>query len=614
MDASHIRNFCIIAHIDHGKSTLADRLMQATGAVADRDLTEQHLDTMELERERGITIKAQAVRLRYQAADGEEYQLNLIDTPGHVDFTYEVSRSLAASDGALLIVDASQGIQAQTIANVYLAMEYDLTIIPVINKIDLPAAEPERVAAEMSSALGFRDEEFVFVSAKTGSGVDEVLEALVSRVEPPSGEPDGPLRALIFDSKYDSYKGVVAYVRVVDGRIAPRERVRLLATGATAEVLEIGYFGPGLEPADALETGEVGYVATGLKDVDSCRVGDTITTASGGAGTRLKGYQPMQSMVYTGLYPADGESYPELRDALEKLRLNDAALSFEPESSAALGFGFRCGFLGLLHMDVTRQRLEREYGLALIATAPSVSYRVSLTSGEEVDVHNPSEMPPAETITDVFEPWVNLSIVVPSRHIGAVMELVTSRRGEYARMEYLQGRDGGGGGNGGAARDTRVLLEYRMPLTELLVDFHGQLKSRTQGYGSMDYSLTDPRAGDLVKLDVLVNHQQVDALSLIVHREDARTRGRELVMKLRSLIPRQMFEVPIQSAIGNRVIARETIKALRKNVLAKCYGGDVTRKRKLLERQAEGKKRMKKIGSVDVPQEAFMAVLKLDRD
>jgi GTP-binding protein LepA len=615
MDLSHIRNFCIIAHIDHGKSTLADRLMQATGAVSDRDLTAQHLDSMDLERERGITIKAQAVRLAYTGTDKSEYQLNLIDTPGHVDFAYEVSRSLAASDGALLVVDATQGIQAQTLANIYLAMEYDLPIIPVVNKIDLLAAEPERVASEMASAFGFTDDEFVFVSAKTGEGVVEILEAIVDRVSPPKGDPDAPLRALIFDSKYDSYKGVIAYVRAVDGRLDRAGRIRLMATGATAEVLEIGYFSPSMTSRESLETGEVGYVATGLKDVAACRVGDTMTIGGPSNVDPLPGYEASKPMVYTGLYPADGESFPELREALEKLRLNDPALSFEPESSAALGFGFRCGFLGLLHMDVTQERLEREYDLTLIATAPSVGYKVLLTNGGEVEVDNPSAMPSVQEIDKIYEPWVDLSIVAPSRHIGAVMELVTSRRGEYTRMEYLQSVDSNReDSSSSAAADARVLLEYKMPLAELLVDFHSQLKSRSQGYASMDYSIGEPRPGDMVKLDVLVNYTPVDALSMMLHRDNAQAQGRELVSKLKKLIPRQMFEVPIQSAIGSRVVARETVKAMRKNVLAKCYGGDVTRKRKLLEKQAKGKKRMKKIGSVDVPQEAFMAVLSLERD
>jgi GTP-binding protein LepA len=615
MALSHIRNFCIIAHIDHGKSTLADRLMQTTGAVSDRELTAQHLDSMDLERERGITIKAQAVRLAYPAADDSEYQLNLIDTPGHVDFTYEVSRSLAASDGALLVVDATQGIQAQTLANIYLAMEYDLPIIPVVNKIDLPAAEPERVASEMASAFGFTDDEFVFVSAKTGEGVVEILEAVVDRVPPPSGSESAPLRALIFDSKYDSYKGVIAYVRAIDGRLDKAQGIRLIATGATADALEIGYFGPLLTSTDSLETGEVGYVATGLKDVGACRVGDTMTIGGAIEAEPLPGYESVKPMVYTGLYPADGESFPELREALEKLRLNDPALTFEPESSAALGFGFRCGFLGLLHMDVTQERLEREYDLTLIATAPSVGYTVILTSGEEIEVDNPSAMPSVQEVDKIFEPWVDLNIVAPSRFIGAVMELVTTRRGEYTRMEYLQSTDSTPEtSDASAAADARVLLEYKMPLSELLVDFHSQLKSRSQGYASMDYSIIESRPGDMVKLDVLVNYTPVDALSMMLHRGNAESQGRELVAKLKKLIPRQMFEVPIQSAIGSRVIARETVKAMRKNVLAKCYGGDVSRKKKLLQKQAKGKKRMKKIGSVDVPQEAFMAVLSLERD
>jgi len=608
MEQARIRNFCIIAHIDHGKSTLADRMIELTGAVEERARTDQLLDTMDLERERGITIKAQAVRLTYRAAAGHDYQLNLIDTPGHVDFSYEVSRSLAACEGAVLLVDAAQGIQAQTLANVYLALEHDLAIIPVVNKIDLAASEPERVAGEIVEAIGFRDDEIRFVSAKTGEGVEELLEAIVTEIGPPEGDPSSPLRALIFDSKYDSYKGVVAYVRVMDGRVGDGERLRLLGTASESETLETGFFSPDLERADALETGEVGYIATGLKNVRDCRVGDTVTLASKPASAPLQGYRQLKPMVFTGLYPADGESYPELRDALGKLQLNDASLAFEPEMSAALGFGFRCGFLGLLHMDIVQERLEREYGINLIATAPSVSYVVKLTNGEEMEVDNPSELPPPQEIAEIREPWANLSVIAPARYIGAVMELVTGRRGEYVKMEYLQGEVASTG------REARVLLEYRLPLGEMLVDFHDRLKSSTQGYASMDYSLAEPRQADLVKLEVLVSGQPVDALSMIMHRSDAQAQGRQLVSELKKLIPRQMFEVPIQAAIGNRIIARETIRAMRKNVLAKCYGGDVTRKRKLLERQAEGKKRMKKIGRVDVPQEAFMAVLKLERE
>ena len=608
MEQTRIRNFCIIAHIDHGKSTLADRMIELTGAVEARDRTDQLLDTMDLERERGITIKAQAVRLTYRAADGHEYQLNLIDTPGHIDFSYEVSRSLAACEGAVLLVDASQGIQAQTLANTYMALEHDLAIIPVVNKIDLAASEPKRVAGEMVDAIGFRDDEVRFVSAKTGDGVRELLEAIVTEVGPPKGDQSAPLRALIFDSKYDAYKGVVAYVRVMDGRVGPDDRLRLMRTATDSEVLETGFFAPEPERADALETGEVGYIATGLKNVRDCRVGDTITLASKPASEPLQGYRQLKSMVFTGLYPADGESYPELRDALGKLQLNDASLTFEPETSAALGFGFRCGFLGLLHMDIVQERLEREYDINLIATAPSVSYIVKQTNGREVEVDNPSEMPPPQEIAEIREPWASLSVITPARYIGAVMELVTGRRGEYVKMEYLQGE------GAAAGRDARVLLEYRLPLGEMLVDFHDRLKSSTQGYASMDYSPVEPRPADLVKLEVLVNEEPVDALSMIMHRSDAQAQGRQLVAELKKTIPRQMFEVPIQAAIGNRIVARETIRAMRKNVLAKCYGGDVTRKRKLLAKQAEGKKRMKRIGRVEVPQEAFMAVLKLERE
>ncbi|MBM3957361.1 MAG: elongation factor 4 [Gemmatimonadetes bacterium] len=608
MDRAHIRNFCIIAHIDHGKSTLADRMIELTGAVDERERTDQLLDTMDLERERGITIKAQAVRLPYRAADGRDYQLNLIDTPGHVDFSYEVSRSLAACEGAVLLVDASQGIQAQTLANVYLALERDLAIIPVVNKIDLPASEPERVAGELVEAIGFRQDEVRFVSAKTGEGVADLLEAIVRVVPSPRGDPAAALRALIFDSKYDPYKGVVAYIRVVDGRVGRDDRLRLLGTGRESETLEVGYFSPYLESAEALETGEVGYLATGLKNVRDCRVGDTVTLAARPASTQLAGYRPLKPMVFTGLYPADGESYPELRDALEKLQLNDASLVFEPETSAALGFGFRCGFLGLLHMDIVQERLEREYEINLIATSPSVGYVLRLTDGRDIDVRNPSEMPPAQEIAEIREPWAGLSVITPARYIGAVMDLVTGRRGEYVKMEYLQGAVASAG------QEARVVLEYRLPLAEILVDFHDRLKASTQGYASMDYALVEPRPADLVKLEILVNQQPVDALSMIVHRSAAQVQGRQLVSELKKVIPRQLFEVPIQAAIGGRIIARETVRALRKDVLAKCYGGDVTRKRKLLEKQAEGKKRMKKIGRVEVPQEAFMAVLKLERE
>ena len=612
-DRSRIRNFCIIAHIDHGKSTLADRFLEQTGLMVGTrgERLEQVLDSMDLERERGVTIKAKAVRLPYRSDDGHEYELNLIDTPGHVDFAYEVSRSLAACEGALLVVDATQGIQAQTLANVYLAMERDLVIIPVVNKIDLDIAEPDRVSEEIQRAFGFTADEIVRVSAKEGEGIADVLGAIVERIPAPKGKSSDPLRALIFDSKYDPYKGVIAYVRVSDGTMPSGSRVRLMSTGRQSEALEIGYFGPEPTQAESLEAGEVGYIATGLKSVGDAPVGDTITLARGGAETPLDAYKPLKPMVFAGLYPADGEDYLALRDALEKLRLNDPALTFQPEGSVALGSGFRCGFLGLLHMDVVQERLEREYDLSLLATSPSVGYRVVLTDGEVLDVENPSKLPPAQRISEIQEPWLDLSVITPAGYIGAIMDLVTNRRGEYKRMEYLQ-QDGTSVGQG-TPDSSRVLLEYRVPLAEVLVDFYDQLKARTQGYASMDYSISGYEAGNLVRLDILVNGEPVDALSVIIYRDEAPRQGRDLVAKLKELIPRQMFEVPLQAAIGSRVVARETIKALRKNVLAKCYGGDVTRKRKLLERQAEGKKRMKRVGSVEIPQEAFLAILKMDR-
>jgi GTP-binding protein LepA len=614
MPQSSVRNFCIIAHIDHGKSTLADRLIELTGAVSERNMTAQHLDTMELEQERGITIKAQAVRLQFSAEDGVEYQLNLIDTPGHVDFSYEVSRSLAACEGAVLLVDATQGIQAQTIANVYLALENDLEIIPVINKLDMPAAQPERVLTELEQTFGFSADEVLQISAKTGDGVKELLEQIVDRVEPPVGDVDDHFRALIFDSKYDQFKGVIAYVRAMHGSLKSSDRVRLMGTGVEAEVLETGYFSPVLEKTGGLQTGEVGYVATGLKDVKAVRVGDTMTVSTDPAEEALPGYAAQNPMVFTGIFPTEGEDYPELRDALEKLQLNDAALVFEPESSAALGFGFRCGFLGLLHMDIVQERLEREYGLGLIATAPSVSYEVLLKTGDSITIDNPSKLPENHAYDEIREPWVNITIVSPARYIGAIMELVTSKRGEYRKMEYLESIATQDSDTETAAnRDARVMLEYDIPLSEILVDFHDKLKSGTQGYASMDYSIIDNRAADLVKLDVLVNHEPVDALSMITHRGEAASYGRALTSKLKELIPRQMFAVPIQAAIGGKIVARTNVKALRKNVLAKCYGGDVTRKRKLLEQQKKGKKRrMKMVGSIEVPQEAFMAVLSLD--
>ena len=610
MDPRFIRNFCIIAHIDHGKSTLADRLLQATGTVEGRDMVEQVLDTMDLERERGITIKAQAVRMTYTGPQGQAYQLNLIDTPGHVDFSHEVSRSLAACEGALLVVDATQGIQAQTLANVYLAMEHDLVIIPVINKIDLDIAEPARVSLEVQQAFGFAEDDITFASAKDGDGVEDLLRTIVQRIPAPTGRGSDPVRALIFDSKYDSYKGLVAYVRVFDGEVLAGESVRMLSTGADSEALELGFFRPGATKVDKLGPGEVGYIATGLKSVGDAPVGDTITLSRRPAQAPLKAHEPLKPMVFAGLYPADGEDYLALRDALEKLQLNDAALTFQPESSLALGSGFRCGFLGLLHMDVVQERLEREYDLVLLATSPSVAYRVVLTDGTVQDVENPSKLPDPQRIAEIQEPWIDLSVITPASFIGAVMDLVENRQGEYKRMEYLQQT----ASNGDTASDSvRVLLEYSVPLSEVLVDFYDRLKGRTQGYASMDYSLAGYRPGKLVKLEILVNGEPVDPLSAIIHREGAYHRGKDLVSKLRTLIPRQLFEVPIQASIGNKIVARETIKELRKNVLAKCYGGDVTRKRKLLEKQAEGKKRMKRVGRVEIPQEAFMGVLKITR-
>ena len=605
MNAQHIRNFCIIAHIDHGKSTLADRLMQQTGAVDEREMVEQLLDSMDLERERGITIKAQAVRLAYKGADGQDYQLNLIDTPGHVDFSYEVSRSLAACEGALLVVDASQGIQAQTLANVYLALENDLEIIPVINKIDLDVAEPERVAQEVQQAFGFTDDEIVFVSAKDGTGIPEILEAIVQRVPPPTGSPDSPLRALIFDSKYDPYKGAIAYVRVMDGQVPSGSRVKIMSNGSESDVLEVGVFAPQPTRIERLSVGEVGYIATGLKSVGDAPVGDTVTLASPAASEPLKGYQPLKPMVFAGLYPADGEDYLDMRVALEKLQLNDAALSFQPENSVALGSGFRCGFLGLLHLDIVQERLEREYDLNLLATSPSVAYEVLMTDGEILQIDSPAHLPDSSRIDEIQEPWLDLSIIAPANYIGPVIELVRTRRGEYKRMEYLQQE--------GTHSTPRVLMEFNVPLAEVLIDFYDNLKASTQGYASMDYSLSGYRSGRLAKVDILVNNEPVDALSIITHRDNAYYQGRELVKKLRELIPRQLFEVPVQAAIGRKIIARETIRALRKDVLAKCYGGDVTRKRKLLQKQAEGKKRMKRVGSVEIPQEAFLSILKVSR-
>jgi GTP-binding protein LepA len=599
-DTAKVRNFSIIAHIDHGKSTLADRLLEQTNTVSQREMKAQLLDSMDLEREKGITIKARAVRMSYTARDGQTYQLNLIDTPGHVDFSYEVSRSLAACEGALLVVDAAQGIEAQTMANVYLALEQDLAIVAVINKIDLPSADPQKVAAEVGQLIGLLDDEIVQASAKTGLGVEEILEAVVRHMPPPRGIPADPPRALIFDSHYDPYKGVIAYVKIVDGSIASGDRIRLMANGKEAELLEVGYFDPELHPAPALATGEVGYIATGLKIVQDVQVGDTVTLASTSALQQLPGYRPVKPMVFAGLYPVESEEYPMLRDALERLRLNDGSLTWEPESSDALGFGFRCGFLGLLHMEIIQERLEREYGIHLLATAPSVEYEVQLRGGAELRIDNPSDLPSPGEFEEIREPWLDISIIAPARYIGAVMELVTGRRGDYRELTYLD--------------PERVQMKFEMPLAELIVDFYDQLKSRTQGYASLDYVFKDMRPSDLVKLDVLVNGQPVDALSLISHRDDAYARGRELVENLRGLIPRQMFDVPVQASIGSRIIARETIRAMRKNVLSKCYGGDVTRKRKLLEKQKEGKARMKLVGNVEIPQEAFLAVLSLGGD
>jgi GTP-binding protein LepA len=592
-----IRNFCIIAHIDHGKSTLADRLLERTGTIDPRNMTSQVLDSMDLEREKGITIKAQAVRMSYTDANGVQYELNLIDTPGHVDFTYEVSRSLAACEGALLVVDATQGVEAQTLANVYLALEHDLTIIPVVNKIDLPSAYPEKVAKQIEEDVGLPADDVIFSSAKDGTGVAEILEAVVHRIPPPRGSHHRPLRALIFDSHYDPYKGVISYVRVVDGSIAAGDRLKMMIADRTLECLEAGVFRPALTSVERLETGEVGYVATGLKDVREIQMGDTLTRIDDPADEPLPGYRPIKPMVFAGLYPVVGEDYGALRDALDKLRLNDASLSYEPESSVALGFGFRCGFLGMLHMEIIQERLEREYNIDLLVTSPSVEYRVFTTDNRELTVDSPSKLPDIGEIAWMEEPWVRTTIIMPSRYIGTVMEMMQHRRSEFLKMDYLD--------------EQRVLINYGLPLSELLVEFYDELKSRTQGYASLDYSYEGYRESKLVKLDILVNAVPVDALSLITHADNSYARGRDLVAKLRKLIPRQMFEVPIQAAIGGKVIARETISAMRKNVLAKCYGGDITRKRKLLEKQAEGKKRMKRVGNVEIPQEAFMAVLKL---
>ena len=598
MDQKYIRNFSIIAHIDHGKSTIADRLIEYTGTLSQREMEAQVLDSMDLERERGITIKAQTVRLDYRGADGEMYELNLIDTPGHVDFNYEVSRSLAACEGALLVVDAAQGVEAQTLANVYLALEHDLEIVPVINKIDLPSAEPDRVKDEIEDSIGLDTSTAVLASAKTGLGIKEILDAIVDYIPPPEGDAGAPLRALIFDSYFDQYKGVIASVRVKEGIIKKGMKLKLMATGKTFEVTDVGCFRP--QPVDTgeLGTGEVGFIAGALKDVRDVRVGDTVTSAERPATEALPGYRGVTPMVFCGLYPEDSKDYENLREALEKLRLNDAALVFEPETSIALGFGFRCGFLGLLHMEVIQERLEREYNLGLIMTAPSVVYHVYRTDGTKLSVSNPSELPPATEIDHIEEPCVKATVIVPKDYVGAVMEISQEKRGVFQTMDYLDA--------------TRVMVLYHIPLNEILYDYFDRLKSATRGYASLDYELIDYQTSSLVKLDILLNGDPVDALSTIVHRDRAAARGRQLAVKLKEIIPQQMFEIPIQAAIGSKIIARENVRARRKDVLAKCYGGDITRKRKLLEKQKEGKKRMKAVGSVELPQEAFMAVLKLD--
>ncbi|MBL8163605.1 MAG: elongation factor 4 [Anaerolineae bacterium] len=598
MDQAHIRNFSIIAHIDHGKSTLADRLLQLTNTVSERNMQEQLLDSMDLERERGVTIKASAVRMNYRAKDGQDYLINLIDTPGHVDFSYEVSRALQACEGAVLVVDASQGIEAQTLANLYLALDQDLELVPIINKIDLPAARPADVAKELEDLLGIAADQMIPISAKQGLGVPDVLEAIVKRVPPPTGNASAPLRALVFDSHYDSYKGVVAYVRVMDGRVDKRSIMRLMATGAKFEPVEIGVFSPTMQPVDAIEVGEVGYIATGFKTVSECRVGDTVTTATNGAEEPLPGYSKVKPMVFAGFYPTDNDDYADLRDALEKLQLNDASLVYEPETSQALNFGFRVGFLGLFHMEIIQERLEREYDLDILATAPSVAYEVVLTSGETITIDSPAQLPEENSIREVREPWMKIQIYTPQEFIGPIMDLVIKKRGTYVTTEYLD--------------PTRVMLHYNIPLAEVIVDFFDRLKSVTKGYASMDYQFDEYRAGDLVKMDILVNNDPVDALAMIVHRDDAFHKGQKLVTKLKELIPRQMFVVPIQAAVGKRVISRANVSAIRKDVLAKCYGGDISRKKKLLEKQKKGKKRMKMVGQVEVPQEAFMALLSLE--
>lgn len=598
MQQKNVRNFCIIAHIDHGKSTLADRILQETGSVSERELGDQMLDSMDLEKERGITIKLTAVRLDYKGADGQEYVLNLIDTPGHVDFSYEVSRSLAACEGALLVIDASQGIEAQTLANLYLALEHDLDIIPVINKIDLPNADPDRVKQELEDVIGLDSDEAILVSAKTGQGIPEILEAIVHRISPPKGEPEEKLQALIFDSHYDTYRGAVAYIRVIDGKVRVGDKIMMMSNKRTFEVTELGIFAPNMVNVDSLSAGEVGCLIASMKDVKDTRPGDTITHVNNPTAEAWPGYHPAKPMVFCGLYPVINEEYMELREALEKLQLNDAALTFEPETSVALGFGYRCGFLGLLHMEVVQERLEREFGIDLITTAPSVIYQITLTDGTVFKVDNPANFPLVQNIDYIEEPFVHAAIMVPEDFVGTVMELCQDRRGTFMNMEYIT--------------TERAKIDYEIPLSEILMDFFDRLKSRTKGYASLDYEIVGYQESDLVKLDILLNGNTVDALSCIVHRDKAVTRGRGLVEKLKEVIPRQQFEVPIQAAIGQKVIARETVRALRKDVLAKCYGGDISRKRKLLEKQKEGKKRMKNLGNVDIPQEAFMAILEVE--
>ena len=599
IDQSKIRNFCIIAHIDHGKSTLADRIIEKTGLLTSREMQAQVLDNMDLERERGITIKAQAVRIIYHAKDGEEYIFNLIDTPGHVDFNYEVSRSLAACEGAILVVDAAQGIEAQTLANVYLAIDNDLEVMPVINKIDLPSADPERVVDEIEDVIGIEAQDAPRISAKTGLNIEQVLEQIVEKIPAPSGDVEGPLKALIFDSKYDAYKGVIIFCRLFDGSVKKGSMIKMMATGAEVEVVEVGIFGAGqFIPQDELSAGMVGYITASLKDVKDTRVGDTVTDAANSCKEALPGYKKANPMVYCGLYPADGAKYPDLRDALEKLQLNDASLSYEPETSIALGFGFRCGFLGLLHLEIIQERLEREYNLDLVTTAPGVVYRVYKTDGEMIELTNPSNLPDPSQIDYMEEPFVSAEIMVTKDYVGAIMQLCQERRGVYKSMEYLE--------------ETRALLKYDLPLNEIIYDFFDALKSRSRGYASFDYELSGYVRSDLVKLDILINKEEVDALSFIVHADTAYERGRKMCEKLKTEIPRHLFEIPIQAAIGSKIIARETVKALRKDVLAKCYGGDISRKKKLLEKQKEGKKRMRQIGNVEIPQKAFMSVLKLD--